>query len=243
MSPAKWTLPMNKDLLDCDDKRCVLMADDFEEHGEENPHSDKFNKVLTDIARVYPNALLVGAVAAAKYIRRPTEPRQTQDVDILLDEKDFAEFLVDEIPADKLRALETYFDNSDSVNHSMRHKETGVYVDFLSAESQPIRKSLMRYILEHRRETTHLLEDRDKGIEILKPEYLLAMKVIRYCKYHDSERGSSDRLDIVKILETLKDRDIPVDHDRVRSLLDRHEVKYYDRILAEMAAEGKAFQP
>ncbi len=227
---------MNKDLLDCDDERCVLMADDFEGHGEGSPHSEKFNKVLADIAKVYPNALLVGAVAAAKYIRHPTEPRQTQDVDVMLDEKDFAEFLVDEIPADKLQQLETYFDNSDSVNHSMRHKETGVYVDFLSAESQPIRKRLTRYILEHRRETTHILGDRDKGIEILKPEYLLAMKVMRYCKYYDSERGASDRLDIVKILETLKDRSIPVEHDRVRSLLDRHEVKYYDRILAEMAA-------
>lgn len=226
---------MNNDILDCDDDRCVLLPEDFEDETEARPHAEKFNKVIEDIAKVYPDAMLVGAVAAAKYIRHPSEPRETQDVDVLLDEKDFAEFLVDEIPADKLRALETYFDNSDSVNHSMRHKETGVYVDFLSAESQPIRKSLMRYILEHRRETTHLLEDRDKGIEILKPEYLLAMKVMRYCKYYDTERGASDRMDIVKILETLQERDIPVDHDRVRSLLDRHEVKYYDRILAAIA--------
>lgn len=223
---------MNDDFLDCDDDRCVLMPEDFEDDSEESRHADKFNKVLDDIAKVYPNALLVGAVAAAKYIRRPAEPRPTQDVDVILDERDFAEFLIDEIPKDKLGQLETYFDNSDSANHSMRHKETGIYVDFLSSESQPIRKKLIRYILAHRREVTHLLQDRDKGIEILKPEYLLAMKVARYCKYYGSERGASDRQDIVKILETLKERDMPVDHDRVRSLLDRHEVKYYDRILA-----------
>lgn len=225
---------MNNDILDCDDERCVLLPEDFEGESEERPHAEKFNKVIEDIAKVYPDAMLVGAVAAAKYIRHPNKPRSTQDVDILIGEKDFAEFLIDEIPPDKLGQLETYFEDSDSVNHSMRHKETGVYVDFLSAESQPIRKRLIRHILENRTEATHFLQDRTSGIDILKPEYLLAMKVMRYCKYYDTERGASDRVDIVKILETLQERDIPVDHDRVRSLLDRHEVRYYDRILADI---------
>jgi hypothetical protein len=224
---------MNNDLLECDDQRCVLTADDLEGRTDERERAKKFNEVIADIVKVYPSALLVGAVAAAKYIRYPNSPRETHDVDVLLDEKDFAEFLVDEIPEHKQRQLEKYFDDSDSLNHSMRHRGTGIYVDFLSAESQSIRKKLIQRILSNRAEATHILQDRENGIEILKPEYLLAMKVNRYCKYSDTERGASDRLDIIKILETLKERDIPVDHELVRGLLNRNEVRYYDKIVAE----------
>jgi len=224
---------MNEDYLSCDDSRCVLMVEDLEGHTSESDQSAKFNKVIADIARVYPDALLVGAVAAAKYIRHPGEPRETLDVDVLLGEKDFAEFLVDEIPEDKLRRLDNYFETSDSLNHSMRHRETGIYVDFLSAESQPIRKSLVRRILENRSQATHTLQNQGADIEILKPEYLLAMKAMRYSKYFDTERGASDRQDIVKLLETMEDRNIPVDHEFIRSLLNRPEKGYYEKILAE----------
>ena len=224
---------MTEDYLSCDDDRCVLMVEDLAGHAIESGQSAKFNKVIADIARVYPDALLVGAVAAAKYIRHPNEPRQTQDVDVMLGEKDFAEFLLDEIPEDTLGRLETYFENSDSMNHSMRHRETGIYVDFLSGESQPIRKSLVRHILDNRSQVTHTLQNRDADIEILKPEYLLAMKVMRYSKYFDTERGASDLQDIVKLLETMEDRNVPVDHDLVRSLLNRIEKGYYEKILAQ----------
>ncbi len=224
---------MNEDYLSCDDSRCVLMVEDLAGHTSESEQSAKFNKVIADIVRVYPDALLVGAVAAAKYIRHPGEPRDTLDVDVLLAEKDFAEFLVDEIPEDKLSRLETYFETSDSLNHSMRHRETGIYVDFLSAESQPIRKNLVRRILENRSQATHTLQNQGADIEILKPEYLLAMKAMRYSKYFDTERGASDRQDIVKLLETMEDRNVPVDHEFVRSLLNRPEKGYYEKILAE----------
>lgn len=223
---------MNEDFLSCDDDRCVLMVEDLEGNTSESEQSAKFNKVIADIARVYPDALLVGAVAAAKYIRHPNEPRQTRDVDVILGEKDFAEFIVDEIPEDRLNQLETYFENSDSLNHSMRHKETGIYVDFLSTESQPIRKSLVRRILGNRSQATHYLQNQQAGIEILKPEYLIAMKVMRLSKYYNTERGASDRQDIVKLLQTMEDRNIPLDHILVRSLLNRLETGYYEKIIA-----------
>ncbi len=66
----------------------------------------------------------------------------------------------------------------------------------------------------------------------MKPEYLLAMKVMRYSKYPDTERGASDRQDIVKLLKTMEDRNIALDHDLVRSLLNRPEAGYYEKILA-----------
>jgi hypothetical protein len=230
-------IELDEDFLICDDDRCVLLAEDLTSDTEETSHREKFNKVLGDVAKVYPDAVLVGAVAAAKYIRHPEKPRTTHDVDVLLDEKDFTEFLIDEIPENTLERLETYFDDSDSANHSMKHRSTGIYVDFLSTESKPIRKKLIRHILRHRKQATHLMKDGDRAIEILKPEYLLAMKVIRYSKDPKTERGMSDRVDIVKVLKTMRDRNIAVEHDRVREFLNRHEITNYDRILKEAAAE------
>jgi len=127
---------IDEDFLTCNDDRCVLMAEDFGDEASAHSHTGKFNKVLSDLAKVYPDAVLVGAVAAAKYVRNPNKPRETKDVDVLLGEKDFAEFLIDDIPEEKLKVLETYFENSDSANHSLKHRETGVYVDLLSTESK-----------------------------------------------------------------------------------------------------------
>lgn len=224
---------MDDDYLVCDDDRCVLTAEDFQEDGKGDPHADRFNKVLADVARVYANAILVGAVAAAKYIRHPVEPRKTHDVDVLLDEKDFAEFLLDDIPQETLTRLESYFDTSDSANHSMKHRETGVYVDFLSSQSKPIRKKIIRHVLDNREASTHVLLNRGHTIDILKPEYLLAMKVNRYAKNPKTERGLSDRVDIVKILKTLREKKTPIDHDLVKSFLNRSETKIYDALLGD----------
>lgn len=249
MSLGRWKIQMNReDYLECNDDRCVLLAEDFNCNAEDGdqcdpaelPPSARFNQVLADIAEVYPGAVLVGAVAAAKYIRHPVKGRETFDVDILLDEKDFAEFLIDEISRETLVKLETHFENSDSANHSLRHKQTGIYVDFLSTESAPIRKKLIRHVLEHPKEATHRLQDGGGMLNILKPEYLLAMKIIRHCKDPRTEKGVSDRLDIQKVLETLKDRKISVDHDRVRGFLNQREIKYYDRILADIAPRPAA---
>lgn len=225
---------MDEDFLICNDDRCVLMAEDFIEDASAPSVTGKFNKVLADLARVYPNAVLVGAVAAAKYVRNPNAPRETEDVDILLDEKDFAEFLIDELPEEKMKLLETYFDDSDSVNHSLKHRETGIYVDLLSTESTPIRKRIARHILEHRDQATHMLFGENHTIDILKPELLLAMKVNRYGKNPNTERGVSDRLDIVKILKTLMGRGIAVDHEKVKSFLNDDEKKHYDTLVKEV---------
>ena len=225
---------MDEDFLICNDDRCVLMAEDFMESAPEDSIQSKFNRVLADLSSVYPNAILVGAVAAAKYVRSPMEPRETFDVDVMLEEKDFAEFLIDEIPEDKLETLETYFDTSDSVYHSLKHKETGIYVDLLSTESQPIRKRISRHVLNHREQATHRLLGEKHSIDILRPELLLAMKINRYCKDPKSDKGLSDRLDIVKILHTLKERDIEIDHDTVKSFLNAMEIKRYAAILNDV---------
>ena len=222
---------MDEDFLICNDDRCVLMADDFLDEQSESSPTAKFNSVIADLLKVYPDAVLVGAVAAAKYVRDPEAPRETFDVDILLGEKDFAEFLIDDIPGDKLRQLETYFDTSDSVNHSLRHKATGTYVDLLSTESRPIRNKIAREVFQNREDTTHLLIGENHAIDILKPELLLAMKVIRYCKNPKSEKGISDRLDIEKILKTMIEKQIPVAHEKVKSFLRDFEIKKYETIL------------
>lgn len=253
---------MNEDFLDCHDDRCVLMAEDFldtppgapagsPDAAPEAPSGNtpasigpentvKFSQVLADIAKVYPSAVMTGAVAAAKYVRNPVSPRETADVDILLGEKDFAEFLVDEIPADTLEKLETYFEDSDSTQHSLRHKATGVYVDFLSTETQPIRKSLVRHILQNRDAATHMYQDKQFGLDILKPEYLLAMKLIRYSNTDKQDKRMSDRLDIINILKTLHHRNITLDHELLHKFLKDREIKNFNRIAAEASRDNAA---
>ena len=228
---------MDDDFLICNDDRCVLMAEDLLDDAAEDTATTKFNQVIADLSKVYPKAILVGAVAAAKYVRNPRSPRETEDIDVLLGEKDYAEFLIDQIPESKLKVLETYFDNSDSVFHSLRHKETGVYVDLLSTESTPIRKRIARHVLHHRDQATHLLVGEDHWIDILQPELLLAMKVNRYGKDPKTDRGLSDRLDIEKILKTLMERQMPIDHGKVKSFLSRHEITKYEAILEDVSAE------
>ena len=230
---------MDEDFLICNDDRCVLMAEDFiEEAAAEPSATGKFNQVLADLARVYPDAVLVGAVAAAKYVRNPNMPRETEDVDVLLGEKDFAEFLIDEIPEEKEKLLDTYFETSDSANHSLKHRETGIYVDLLSTESAPIRKKIARHVLQERDRATHMLFGENHTIDILRPELLLAMKVNRYGKNPKTEKGISDHLDIVKILKTLTQRSIIIDHDKVKSFLNDYEKKHYDTIVKEVSGES-----
>jgi len=227
---------MDDDFLICNDDRCVLMAEDLLEDPSGKSVTSKFNRVIADLSKVYPNAILVGAVAAATYIRNPTTPRETQDIDVLLGEKDYAEFLIDQIPQSKLKILETYFDNSDSAFHSLRHRETGIYVDLLSTESTPIRRKISRHVLQNRDQATHLLVGEHHWIDILQPELLLAMKVTRYGKNPKTQRGVSDRLDIEKILKTLMERNVSIDHGKVKSFLSSHEIMKYEAILEDVTA-------
>ena len=228
---------MDDDFLICEDDRCVLLAEDFLDNVSEVSKSGRFNKVIDDLSKVYPDAILCGAVAAAKYVRTPERPRETEDIDVMLDEKDFAEFLIDEIPEDKLKVLDRYFDTSDSVNHSLRHRETGIYVDLLSTESSPIRKKISRHVLENRDMATHILIGDQHSMDILKPELILAMKINRHAKDPGSEKGRSDRMDVEKILKTLLEKNIPVETEKIYAFLNRREIKLFSEILSSVKNE------
>ncbi|MBU4056087.1 MAG: hypothetical protein KKA41_17145 [Proteobacteria bacterium] len=228
---------MDDDFLICEDDRCVLLAEDFLDNVSEETKAGRFNRVINDLSKVYPEAVLVGAVAAAKYVRNPDRPRETEDIDVLLGEKDFAEFLIDDIPEEKLKMLNAFFDTSDSLNHSLKHKETGIYVDLLSTESNPIRKRITRHVFENREQSTHILIGDKHSMDILKPELLLAMKTNRFCKDPKSEKALSDRMDMIKILRTLSEKNIPLDYGLVKSFLNEHEWKKLDEIVHEAAGE------
>jgi hypothetical protein len=227
---------MDDDFLICEDDRCVLLAEDFLDDVPEDTKAGRFNKVIDDLSKVYPNAILAGAVAAAKYVRSPQKPRETLDIDVILDEKDFAEFLIDDIPEDKLEKLNAYFDTSDSVNHSLIHRETGIYVDLMSTESNPIRKKIAKHVLENRDQATHILIGDKHAMDILKPELVLAMKLNRYCKDPESEKGRSDHMDIVKILKTVREKQIPIEYDKIIPFLNDREIKALDALTAEAQA-------
>ena len=166
----------------------------------------------------------------------------TYDVDILLTESDFESFLTDEMPAIIQEKLEAYFANSDSVMHSMKHKQTGIYVDFLSAQSKPVKKKLIRNILNNRKQTTNILKVGEKQIEIVKPEILIALKLHRYNKNPNTEKGLSDRLDIIKILKTLCTNCITLEIAEIEDRVTKAEFKRYTQIAAdvncEMTCEG-----
>jgi len=128
-----------------------IIEDDLFSDYHRNKTGSGFNYAIADVVKVYPNALLVGAIAASKYIRPPVKPRVTYDVDILLSEEDFESFLSDDLPEEAFNNLEQYFTDSDTVNHSLKHKSTGIYVDLLSTESTPLKKKLIRHILANRK--------------------------------------------------------------------------------------------
>jgi len=219
--------------------RCTLIAGDPLTEALAESFPGRFNRVISDIAKVYPRAILVGAAAAAQYITHENEPRITYDVDILLEEKDLTDFLEDEIPEETLVTLETYFEDSDSVNHSFKHRETGIYVDILSTENKAIRKKIVRYILENRDKTTNTFQVDGRSIAILKPEFLIAMKLNRYAKGPRSERGLCDRVDIMKMFKALWDGDIRPDRDIIRLFCNQNEARHLDTILNDVESELK----
>jgi hypothetical protein len=111
-------------------------------------------------------------------------------------------------------------------------------VDFLSVQSKPVKKKLIRYILNCRNQTTHLLRAGDQKIQIITPDVLIAMKLCRYNKNPISEKGLSDRLDIIKILKTLDANCIAEDLSGVRAFLTRAEMKRFDQIRQGVASEA-----
>jgi hypothetical protein len=235
--------PMNEKYIQHDDEQDELFEDEYFQIYHKNGPGSGFNYVIGDVVKIYPNAVLVGAIAASKYIRPPVRPRVTYDVDILLSETDFEMFLADNLPEDALKNLEKYFLDSDSVNHSLKHKSTGIYVDFLSTESAPLKPRLIRHILENRKATTNILRLMDSKIDIVKPEYLIALKLNRYYKMPRTEKGLSDRLDIIKILKTLISHSIPFSLGGAKEFMGKQEItsfkKIYDDVEFEINAEKK----
>jgi len=217
-----------------------LFEDEYFQVYHKNQRGSGFNYVIGDAAKVFPNAVLVGAIAASKYIRPPVRPRVTYDVDILLSEADFEMFLADDLPEASLKNLETYFLTSDSVNHSLRHKSTGIYVDFLSTESTPLKPRLIRHILENRKATTNILRLMDSKIDIVKPEYLIALKLNRFYKMPRTEKGLSDRLDIIKILKTLISHSIPFDLGGAKEFMGNQEIASFKKIYHDVEFEINA---
>ncbi|MBS3759076.1 MAG: hypothetical protein KGY61_10485 [Desulfobacterales bacterium] len=224
-------------IVSCDDIQCFMVTEHFFEYFSDDTGVTTFDRALLDLSRIYENAVLVGAIAVSKYVQPPIEPRVTFDIDAVLDEKDFADFLNDELPEEKARVLETYFETSDSVSHSLKHKNTGIYLDFLSIQSEPVRKKLVRHILEDRESATNLLSMNGNRIHIAKPELIIAMKLNRYAKKPKSEKGLADRLDIVKMMKSYHDQKDLLDPDKIREFINRRESRYLEEILADVACE------
>lgn len=234
---------MDQNHINYNEVQDEIFEDEYFHVYHRNKSGSGFNYVISDVVKVYPNAVLVGAIAASKYIRPPIRPRVTYDVDILLSENDFELFLEDDLPEESLKNLEKYFLDSDSVNHSLKHKSTGIYVDFLSTESAPLKPRLIRHILEHRNITTNILRLGDSKIDIVKPEYLIALKLNRYYKIPKTEKGLSDRLDIIKILKTLISDSIPFSLSGASEFMGKQErtsfKKIYDDVEFEINAQKK----
>jgi hypothetical protein len=228
---------MSDKYIKCNDDQDELLEDEHFRNYHRNRPGSGFNHAIGDVVRVYPNAVLVGAIAASKYIRPPVRPRVTYDVDILLSEDDFESFLADDLPEASLKNMEKYFTDSDSANHSLKHKSTGIYVDFLSTESTPLKKKLIRRILDNRKETTNKLKLGDSKIDIVKPEYLIALKVNRYYKIPRTEKGLCDRLDIIKILKTLNAQSISLGLGEVKKFMNKQEIDSFQEIVDDVEFE------
>lgn len=224
-------------IVSCDDIQCFMVTEHFFEYFSDDTGVTTFDRALLDLSRIYEKAVLIGAIAVSKYVQPPIEPRVTFDIDVILDEKDFEDFLNDEISDDKRQVLETYFETSDSVSHSLKHRKTGIYVDLLSAQSEPVRKKLVRYILENREAATNLLSMNGNRLQIAKPELIIAMKLNRYAKKPRSEKGLADRLDIVKIMKSYHGQKELLDPDKIKAFTTRRENKYLEEIIEDVSCE------
>ena len=100
-------------------------------------------------------------------------------------------------------------------------------------------KKIVRYILENRAETTHVLQIGEQSIDILRPEFLIAMKLNRYSKKPRSERGLCDRVDIMKVLKALWGKNITTNHETIKAVCNRSEGECYLSILEDVEADLK----
>ncbi len=221
-------------ITSCDDVQCFLVAEHFFEYFKDDTGVSKFDRVLLDLAGIYENGVLVGAAAASKYVQPPILPRVTFDIDLVLDDRDFDEFINERLDGERAALLENLFSPSDSVNHSLVHRRTGIYVDFMSAESRPVRRALTRYIIDNKEQATNLIHMNGSSIQIAKPELIIAMKLSRYAKKPRTEKGLADRLDIVKIMKSYYGRKELLDPDRIREFANRREAGYLEEIMEDV---------
>jgi len=227
-------------ITSCDNVQCFLVTEHYFDYFSDESGITLFDRAMLDLARVYENAVLIGAMAVSKYVQPPVEPRVTFDVDVILDVADFEDFINDALPPERVELLDTYFKTSDTVNHSLIHKSTGIYVDFLSAQSEPVRKQLVRHILENRDETTNILAMGAHQIRIVKPEFLVATKLNRYVKKPRSEKGLADRLDIVKLLKSYCGQSDLLNPETIKGLIHRRETRHLEEILEDASCDAEA---
>jgi hypothetical protein len=226
-------------ITSCDSVQCFLVTEHYFDYFKDDSGVTRFDRAILDLARVYADAVLVGAIAVSKYVKPPIEPRVTFDVDVILGEADFEEFLNDAIAGERRGLLDACFAASDTVNHSLIHKRTAIYVDFLSVQSEPLRKRLIRSILENKEETTNMLAMNSHRIRIAKPELIIAAKLNRYAKKPGSEKGLADRLDIVKLFKSYPGQPELLDPERIRPFLNRREAAHLEKILADVDRERR----
>jgi hypothetical protein len=107
----------------------------------------------------------------------------------------------------------------------------------MSAQSRPVSTKLMRWVLENRQEATNILSFNGYSIGILKPEYVISMKLHRYAKNPRTEKALSDRIDIVKILKTYHGQTGVIDPQKIRDQLRRREVPFFEEMLDDVEYE------
>jgi len=112
-----------------------------------------------------------------------------------------------------------------------------IYVDLLSVESKPIRKKVIRHILANRDKTTNTFQVGEHSIGILKPEFLIAMKLNRYAKNPRSERALCDRVDILKVLKALWNGEIAMDHATIDAFCNNNEAECYAAMIDDVECE------
>ncbi len=209
----------------------VLLADFLGSYM--NNGLSKFDNVIMDIIKVYPNAILIGAVAVSKYLRYPVQPRATYDVDFLVTADDFENFLDDEIPEKKLKILDSLFSDPRSASHSLLHSKTQVDVDLISVQSPPVKKKVVNFILKNTKECIHRLNIRDKVVNVLRPEFVIIMKLHRHVKNPNSKKGISDLLDIMNIITTYINSGESLELSTIEEFTNQREFAKYQTIYSQ----------
>lgn len=140
-----------------------------------------FKKAIKDFLEVYPNSVLTGALAiwiGEYYIE---ETRNTVDIDLILNHDNFVEFVTKLQSGEYPREILDKFKDDETNKHQLVHKTLDIPVDILSYVKPGLNR-VSEYVLNDK-----LLEDimndvdrfsnKQDDIRIIKPEFLIAMKL------------------------------------------------------------------